>query len=60
MRRRYSIEGIKNLPQLVYLLVGNVDLAGDLQRLYAGAQEGFDYITHRVAIFRRYHGGERI
>jgi hypothetical protein len=60
MRRRYSIEGIKNLPQLVYLLVGNVDLAGDLQRLYAGAQVGFDCVTYRVAIFRRYYGGERI
>jgi hypothetical protein len=36
-RRRYSIKGIKDLPQVVYLLVGNMNLAGDLQRLYAGA-----------------------
>jgi hypothetical protein len=36
-KRRYSIEGIKGLPQVVYLLVDNINLAGDLQRLYAGA-----------------------
>jgi hypothetical protein len=59
-RRRYSIEGIKDLPQVVYPLVGNMSLAGDLQRLYAGAQAGLDCIAHRVAIFRRYHGGERV
>jgi hypothetical protein len=31
-RRRYSVEGVKDLPQLIYPLVGNVDLASDLQR----------------------------
>jgi hypothetical protein len=31
-RRRYSVEGVKDPLQLIYLLVGNVDLAGDLQR----------------------------
>jgi hypothetical protein len=31
-RSRYSVEGVKDLPQLIYPLVGNVDLAGDLQR----------------------------
>ena len=46
MRRRDSIEGIKGLPQLVYPLVGNADLAGDLQWLYACAQAGLDYVTH--------------
>jgi hypothetical protein len=30
-----SIKGVKDLPQLRYLLVENVDLAGNLQRLYA-------------------------
>jgi hypothetical protein len=35
MRRRDSTEGIEDLPQLIYLLVGNADLAGDLQRFYA-------------------------
>jgi hypothetical protein len=49
-RRIYSIEGIKDLPQVVYLLVGNMNLAGDLQRLYAGAQAGLDCVAHRVAI----------
>jgi hypothetical protein len=35
-----SIEGVKDLPQLGYLLVENVDLAGDLRWLYACAQAG--------------------
>ena len=30
-----SIEGVKNLPQLIYLLIRNVDFVGDLQRFYA-------------------------
>jgi hypothetical protein len=30
-----SIEDVKNLPQLIYLPVENVDLAGDLQQFYA-------------------------
>jgi hypothetical protein len=59
-RRRYSIEDIKDLPQVVYPLVGNMNLAGDLQRLYAGAQAGLDCVAHRVAIFRRDQGGERV
>jgi hypothetical protein len=59
-RRRYSIEGIKDLPQVVYPLVDNMDLAGDLHRLYAGAQAGLDYAAHRVAIFRRHQSGERV
>jgi hypothetical protein len=49
-RRIYSIEGIKGLPQVVYLLVGNMNLAGDLQRLYAGALAGLVCVAHRVAI----------
>jgi hypothetical protein len=57
---RYNIEGIKDPPQVVYPLVGNMNLAGDLQRLYAGAQAGLDFTAHRVAIFRRYHGSERV
>ena len=57
---RYSIEGIKDLPQVVYPLVGNMNLAGDLQRLYVGAQAGLDCVAHRVAIFRRYYGSERV
>ena len=56
MRRRDSIEGVKDLPQLVYSLVGNVDLAGDLQWFNACLQAGLDGVAHGVAIFRR-HGG---
>ena len=37
MRRRYSSEDVEDLAQLVYPLVANTDLAGDLQWLYAGA-----------------------
>jgi hypothetical protein len=60
MRRRDSVEGVKSLPQLIYLLVGNTDLAGDLQRLYACPQIGFDGVAHRVVISRRHDGGERV
>jgi hypothetical protein len=45
---------------VVYPLVGNMNLAGDLQRLYAGVQAGLGCVAHRVAIFRRHHGGERV
>jgi len=41
-----SIEGVKDLPQLVYLLVGNVYLAGDLQWFYACPQAGLDCVAH--------------
>ena len=58
MRRRYSSEGVEDLPQLVYPLVANTDLAGDLQWLYAGAQAALDYTAYRVAINRRYYGGD--
>ena len=57
MRRRYGSEGVEDLAQLVYPLVANTDLAGDLQWLYAGAQAGLDYAAHRVAIAMWHHGG---
>jgi hypothetical protein len=45
------LKASRDLTQLVYSLVGNINLAGDLKRLYASAEAGLDYAAHRVATY---------